>query len=191
MRNTKGAYNPRVSRRIRILALLLSATTGIGCKSGRTADRDASSDLAPALTATAVEHLDHKAREPMVVEHPDGALFVAGYGEPDPTLSKSVDRGATWTRVAVGNASDGAIGNSDVDLAVARDGTLYFVVMAYDRKANEGRGVSVGVSQDGGARWHWTLLSQHRFDDRPWVEVSRRNGARHLERRQRCQLRHQ
>jgi len=44
-----------------------------------------------------VDHIDVVAREPMVVEHPNGALFVAGYGEPCPTLWKSEDRGATWT----------------------------------------------------------------------------------------------
>jgi hypothetical protein len=108
----------------------------------------------------------------MVVEDPNGTLFVAGYGEAHPTLWKSIDGGITWARVAVGTASDGAIGDSDVDLAVARDGTLYLVAMVFDRKVSEGRSVSVGVSQDGGARWRWTLLSQHRFDDRPWVKVS-------------------
>src|ERR1700704_5253631 len=107
--NTLGsrndAYNSRVTNRIQILAFLLSAATGIACKDGRSANRVASSDLTPALAATAVEHLDLQAREPMVVEHPNGTLFVAGYGEADPTLWKSADRGTTWTRVAVGSAS--------------------------------------------------------------------------------------
>src|SRR4051794_35808584 len=68
------------------------------------------------------EQIGLRAREPMIVEHPDGTLFVAGFGEPAPTLWRSRDAGATWTRVDVGTEADGAIGNSDVDLAVARDG---------------------------------------------------------------------
>jgi hypothetical protein len=119
-----------------------------------------------------VEHLDAIAREPMFVEHPDGTLFVSGYGELRPTLWKSSDGGATWSRVDVGTEAEGAVGNSDVDLAVAPDGTLYFAAMTYDRVANEGRQVAVGVSSDAGATWRWTTLSKVRFDDRPWIEVT-------------------
>ena len=116
-----------------------------------------------------VEHLDKVAREPMLAEHPQGALFVAGYWEPRPTLWKSQDRGATWSRVDVGAEAEG---NSDVDLAMAADGTLYFMTMVYDRKANEGQQISMGVSRDAGTTWRWTTLSKNRFDDRPWVEVA-------------------
>jgi hypothetical protein len=119
-----------------------------------------------------VEHVDVAGREPMIVEHPDGTLFVAGYGAETPTLWKSVDRGASWNRVAVGSAEDGAIGNSDVDLAVARDGTLYFMNMLYDRVAFEGRQITIAVSTDTGATWRWTTLSKNRHDDRPWVDVA-------------------
>src|SRR5207247_8840709 len=63
--------------------------------------------------------LDVVGRAPMLVEHPDGTLFVAGYGEPRPTLWESHYRGATWTRVDVGSEAHGAIGNSDVDIAVS------------------------------------------------------------------------
>jgi hypothetical protein len=45
----------------------------------------------------------------------------------DGVLSTDRDGGNRWTRVNVGSEADGAIGNSDVDLAMARDGTLYFV----------------------------------------------------------------
>ena len=124
------------------------------------------------VVAQRVENLDVIAREPMFVEHPGGALFAAGYWEPRPTLWKSNDRGATWSRVDVGTEEQGAIGNSDVDLAVAADGTLYFAAMTYDRTANEGRQIAVGVSSDAGASWRWTTLSKVRFDDRPWVEVT-------------------
>jgi len=119
-----------------------------------------------------VEHIDVVGREPMVVEHPNGALFVAGYGEPRPTLWKSADGGASWARVDVGTEAQGATGNSDVDLAIAPDGTLYFASMTYDRAANEGRQIAIGVSGDAGASWRWSTVSNARFDDRPWVEVT-------------------
>jgi hypothetical protein len=126
-----------------------------------------------------VEHLDSLAREPMIVEHPDGSLFLAGYGQPHPQLWKSLDRGATWMRLYLGNEAAGATGNSDVDLAVAADGTLYFVVMSYDRKTNEGTGMAVGTSTDSGTRWRWTSLSKARFDDRPWIEAAP-DGSAHV-----------
>ena len=116
-----------------------------------------------------VEYLDKVAREPMLAQHPQGALFAAGYWEPRPTLWKSGDRGATWQRVDVGPDAEG---NSDVDLAVAADGTLYFITMTYDPKANEGQQISMGVSRDAGTTWRWTTLSKNRFDDRPWIEVA-------------------
>lgn len=131
------------------------------------------------VVADPVDHLDVIAREPMIVEHPDGTLLVSGYEEPLPTLWKSRDRGARWARVNVGTEADGAIGNSDVDLAVAPDGTLYFVTMVFDRKVNEGTHISIGVSKDVGVTWSWTLLSNTRFDDRPWVDVAP-DGTAHV-----------
>lgn len=132
------------------------------------------------LTVTQqVDHLDALAREPMIAELPDGSLFVSGYGQPGPKLWKSTDHGATWSRVNVGTEADGAIGNSDVDLAVAPDGTLYFVNMGYDRVKLEGTHVAIGVSRDAGANWKWTILSKTRFDDRPWVEVAP-DGTAHV-----------
>jgi hypothetical protein len=119
-----------------------------------------------------VHHLEAIAREPMIVQHPDGTLFVTGYGEPRPRLWRSKDAGATWTSVDVGTEKDGAAGNSDVDLAMAPDGTLYFAAMTYDRKTSEGVRIAMGVSRDAGATWTWTELSKTRFDDRPWVEVA-------------------
>ena len=44
--------------------------------------------------------------------------------------------------------------------------------MLYDRAANEGRQIAIGVSRDAGATWSWTTLSTMRFDDRPWVAVA-------------------
>jgi hypothetical protein len=145
--------------------------------------RRAAPEQAPPWTLTLappIDHLDVVAREPMIVEHPDGTLFVAGFGasrvgqksKDEPTLWKSRDGGTTWARVNVGSETDGAIGNSDVDLAVSRDGTLYFVNLLFDEKKFEGKQVSVGVSRDLGTTWKWTLLSKTRFDDRPWVKVA-------------------
>jgi hypothetical protein len=120
----------------------------------------------------AVNVIGTPAREPMVVEHPNGALLVAGYGSPVPRLWRSLDAGATWSAVDVGTEAAGAVGNSDVDLAVSPDGTLYFVAMTYDRAKLEGTQIAMGVSRDGGTTWTWTQLSHTRYDDRPWVEVA-------------------
>jgi hypothetical protein len=133
------------------------------------------------------DHLDVVASEPMIVEHPDGTLFVSGFGaafmsgkEVDvPTLWRTLDGGTTWSRVNVGTMEDGAVGNSDVDLAVAPDGTLYFATLVFDGKAMEGKQISVGASKDLGATWKWTLLSKARFDDRPWVKVAP-DGTAHV-----------
>jgi hypothetical protein len=134
------------------------------------------------LLSQPADHIDLLAREPMVVQHPNGTLFVSGYGsgfdaaEPQlyrrPQLWMSRDRGASWTRVNVGTAADGALGNSDVDLAVARDGTLYFVNLIYDPPTREGNSVTIGMSRDAGETWSWKTLSKNHFDDRPWVKVA-------------------
>ncbi|HJR58306.1 MAG TPA: sialidase family protein [Vicinamibacterales bacterium] len=142
-----------------------------GCRTEPAGSAATAPPTAIVLTAP-VEHLDGLAREPMVVEHPDGSVFVTGYGTPSPRLWRSRDRGATWARVDVGGEASGAVGNSDVDLAMATDGTLYFVAMSYDRKKFEGTQIAVGASRDAGATWTWTLLSKTRYDDRPWVEVT-------------------
>src|SRR5438874_10733920 len=82
------------------------------------------------LLSEPVHHHDSTANEPMVIQHPNGTLFVSGFSggmlNQRPLLWKSRDRGASWTRVNLGTEAQGALGNSDVDLAVARDGTLYF-----------------------------------------------------------------
>jgi hypothetical protein len=129
--------------------------------------------------AASVDHVDVLAREPMVVELPGGGLFASGYGSGHPALWKSFDHGATWNRVDVGTTEDGAVGNSDVDLAVAADGTLYYVNMTYDREKNEGTQIAVGVSRDSGGHWTWRTLSKSRFDDRPWVAVAS-DGTAHV-----------
>jgi hypothetical protein len=64
--------------------------------------------------AAPVDILGLAAREPMIVEHPDGTLFVSGYGASyvsgnrtdEPTLWKSHDGGTAWARVNVVNVKD-------------------------------------------------------------------------------------
>lgn len=124
------------------------------------------------VLADSVEHLSNLAREPMVVRHPGGALFVTGYGDTLPHLWRSDDEGKQWRTVNVGSRADGAIGNSDVDLAVGPDGTLYYMNMSFDRTRLVGTRIDMGVSRDTGATWQWTQLSNSEFDDRPWVDVA-------------------
>ena len=165
---------------------------GVTNGSGQTPKQAAVRSNAPLarrlVTVDVVEHLDGRAREPMAVEHPNGTLFVSGFAltpnEPGPKLWKSVDHGQTWTHVNVGTAADGAVGNSDVSLAMARDGTLYFVTMGPHTREDPAakNTIAVGVTSDAGETWHWTVLSalpNPRFGDRPWVAVSA-DGTAHV-----------
>jgi hypothetical protein len=108
-------------------------------------------------------------REPMIVEHPGGAQFVAGYDGKATHVWRSDDGGASWRRVDLGPDANG---NSDVDLAVAADGTIYFASMTYDRVTDEGAQIAVAASADAGATWTWRTVSRQRFDDRPWVAAA-------------------
>jgi hypothetical protein len=137
------------------------------------------SDSQPLTLSEPVHHLARVAlREPMVAQHPDGQLFVSGYSRASeesnkpPKLYRSADGGQNWEAVDVGTVEQGALGNSDVDLAVAPDGTIYFLTMGFDRNKGEGTHVSVGVSRDAGKTWSWTFNSEDRFDDRPWIKVA-------------------
>lgn len=152
--------------------------------------RRASTGSAPSWTlslSAPINHIEVPAHEPMIAEHPDGTLFVSGFGAAfmsgketdEATLWKSSDGGTTWARVNVGMKADGVAGNSDVDLAVAPDGTIYFVTLVFDTLKMEGRQISVGVSKDVGITWKWTALSETRFDDRPWVDVAP-DGTAHV-----------
>jgi hypothetical protein len=125
------------------------------------------------------EVIDTLAREPMLIQHPNGAVFVTGYNRIRPRLWKTIDLGATWSEVNIGMPRDVAIGNSDVDLAVAPDGTLYFVQMSYDVPAQEGLQLAVGVSRDAGSTWRWSTVTRARYSDRPWIKVAP-NGTVHL-----------
>jgi len=130
-----------------------------------------------------VDHLDLSSREPALLRHRTGALFVAGYGRDDdgeiqatPRLWRSDDNGLSWQRVDVGIAEQGAVGNSDTSLAEGPDGTIYYASLSFDRAGRKGNswsggGVSIGVSRDVGRTWRWTSLSRNRHDDRPWISV--------------------
>lgn len=161
------------SRMLAIAVVLMSP----GCATEKSRGVDATVHTQVLAAQPPVEHLEGLAREPMIVETTGGTLFVTGYGEEKPMLWRSDDGGATWRAVNIGTENDGAIGNSDVDLALAPDGTLYFIVMSFDRQKSEGTGIAIASSTDGGVTWRWTQLSQTRFDDRPWVEVGPDNVA--------------
>jgi ketosteroid isomerase-like protein len=160
-----------------------------GCRKSGQVRRPAAETTPPwTLTmAPPINHYDVVAHEPMIVEHPDGALFVSGYGAAfisgkktdEATLWKSSDGGTSWTRVNVGTPAQGAAGNSDVDLAVAPDGTLYFATLVYGEKEDAGQQISLGVSKDAGATWKWILISKTKFDDRPWVKAAP-DGTAHV-----------
>jgi hypothetical protein len=147
--------------------------------------------VVPALLVTRrVDQVGFEAYEPMIIRYDGGALFVAGLGGPWSSdsdyaanraywdaqwrarLWMSRDNGATWKQVDFGQSATGAVGNSDVDIAVAPDGTLYYASMKWDDGVREGRGIAIGVSRDSGATWSWTKLASRRFDDRPWVVVA-------------------
>jgi hypothetical protein len=136
------------------------------------------------VIAERVHHVDVQNREPMVVEV-GGLLFVSGFPRVPhtppraPSLWKSADGGQTWDAVDVGSPQDGAVGNSDVDLAVGPDGTLYFLTMGFNRTTSEGTHVAVGVSRDRGSTWVWTRLSDTRLDDRPWIAIAA-DGTAHI-----------
>lgn len=123
-------------------------------------------------------YLGQAVREPMLVEHPSGVLFVAGYSRDEaeasdpPNLYRSGDGGATWSQVDVGSVADGALGNSDVDLVVGPEGTIYFLTMGFDRTVGEGTHVALGMSRDVGLSWEWHSVSETRFDDRPWLALT-------------------
>jgi hypothetical protein len=164
---------------VAVAMLVIGAVGGCSGRSGTAGQAGPARELA---VAQRVDHLGALAREPMIVEHGSGTLFVAGYPlaqQATPQLWKSTDGGATWSTVDVGTEAQGAVGNSDVDLAIGPKGTLYFVAMDFDRKTGEGRGIAVGASADTGKTWSWTALSRKRLDDRPWVAVTP-DGTAHV-----------
>jgi len=143
------------------------------------------------VVAEKVEVITTLAREPMLAEHPNGALYITGYrnASQSPQLWKSTDSGTSWSKVDVGTREEGADGNSDVDLVIDEGGVIYFLSMkftqvpedttGFDWTSMKGEHISIGISKDDGASWDWTYLSQNDFDDRPWVAVAA-NGSVHV-----------
>lgn len=141
------------------------------------------------MTLRLVRHVEvagDLAKEPSVVEAPDGTLFASGFGKLEdgqpqqvPRLWKSTDQGASWTCRDIGNAAEGITANSDVSLAAAPNGALYLVELEFDPKAGEGIHVVAGVSRDGGVTWRWTTLTRGHFPDRPWIAVAP-DGTAHV-----------
>ncbi|MGD1839970.1 MAG: sialidase family protein [Thermonemataceae bacterium] len=126
------------------------------------------------------EHIEMPAIEHMLIEHPSGTLFTSGFqfSSKSPQLWKSVDKGKSWHRVDVGSQDQGADGNSDVDMVIDKEGSIYLISLRYDwvnpgDSTSEARGkhITVGVSHDVGKTWTWTFLSKTLNDDRPWIDV--------------------
>ena len=138
-----------------------------------------------------IDHIATLAREPMVAEHPNGTLFVSGYrnSSDSPQLWKSQDQGKTWQAVDVGSPEDGAQGNSDVDLYIDQEGTVYLLTMTYtkfpenlvnfDFSTLKGEQITLGISRDEGESWDWQTISQNDYDDRPWITETT-NGHLHV-----------
>jgi len=151
----------------------------------RADDRLDSTRAASIVVTDTVHYTDVQNREPMVAELDDGALLVTGFPRVPhlparpPSLWKSADDGRSWERVDVGTPDQGAVGNSDTDLAVAPDGTVYFVSMGFNRTTGEGTHITIGVSRDEARSWSWTYLAQNDRVDRPWVEVAP-DGTAHV-----------
>lgn len=175
--------------RPRSLVLCIVALAGAGCIDAREATPAPESfellELAFLVSDTGF------AREPAVAAAPDGSIFVAGFsyqsrdprlaGVPNvasaPPLWRSDDGGDTWTAVDVGSPVDGAIGNSDVALAVAPDGTVYLAGMAYTFGGNA---IAIGAGTDNASAWRWSLLSTEPVGDRPFVLVSPKDATAHV-----------
>ncbi|MEN1786293.1 MAG: sialidase family protein [Bacteroidota bacterium] len=138
-----------------------------------------------------IDHITTLAREPMVCEHTNGALFVTGYSNASdsPQLWKSNDLGKTWEKVNVGSTAEGAIGNSDVDLFIDKKGNIYLLSMTYtkfpenlegfDFSSMKGSRITVGVSKDEGKHWTWQTISNKDYDDRPWISATT-DGTLHI-----------
>ncbi|HEV8361406.1 MAG TPA: sialidase family protein, partial [Candidatus Thermoplasmatota archaeon] len=197
---------------MRISVLLLAGLLA-GCLSQSTpepASLDAPLHAMPALAFSAPVRIDAEqpAREPAIVQAKDGALYVAGFWgfarhveypgtaqnlAQGPLVWKSTDLGATWQRLEPGTALDGAVSNSDLDLAVDDTGMLYLAALSYYSAplppgvaaptlpvdAARTLSVVVGASEDGGAHWRWSLLDRGRGMSHPWVAVQP-SGTAHV-----------
>ena len=112
-----------------VIWLCVSGLTVTGCIGGS----DENTTPNALIVEEPVHYTGSLAREPMIVEHPSGSLFVTGYNNKSvsPQLWRSENGGATWEPVNVGTPAEGADGDSCVDLAIGPDGTIYFMAMEY------------------------------------------------------------
>lgn len=183
-----SANVPRAVREATVPSILLLAL--VACTAEPTVEdaveEPASAEPASFALVGRADFVDGLAREPMIVRHPSGRLFVSGYGSQvtgtdpsaSPLLWSSDDEGASWRAVDVGDSSVGAAGNSDVDLHVGPEGTIYFASMGFDRAERAGTHITIGATEDGGETWVWNRISETKFDDRPWVRATP-NGSVH------------
>lgn len=181
----------RRSAGLAILFLLVSACL---------AEPDPATPQVPAgsptpLTVSDAVRIDREqpAREPAILETPDGSLWVAGFWgfarhteyrgtaqniAQGPLVWKSQDSGKTWRRLAPGTPVDGAVSNSDLDLAADAKGGFYLTALSYysvptpvapPADPATTLTVVVGATLDGGATWRWTRLDQGSARSHPWV----------------------
>src|SRR5436190_451457 len=85
---------------------------------------------------------------------PKGAMVTSGVGAAGPgpnpgAVYRSLDDGATWTRIATPTAP---MPNEDPDLAVAKDGTVWFSALWLGCS-------SAAASKDAGKTWTTSVLA--------------------------------
>jgi hypothetical protein len=110
---------------MRIRPLVLRAwVVAFACRFLAAASGLAAAEAGSILVKDLVHFSDIQNREPMIAELADGSLLVTGFPryphEPPraPSLWRSGDGAQSWSRVDVGSPEEGAIGNSDTDLAL-------------------------------------------------------------------------
>ena len=122
--------------------------------------------------------IDGMPGEPMIVQHPDGSLYIGGYVYPKyVALYHSRDLGSTWQKIDLKNENIPELGNSDIDLTIAPNGSVHMAAMHWGDF--EGAGISVVSSRNGTDTWSWNRISQSSGDDRPWIRATP-DGTLHL-----------
>ena len=115
--------------------------------------------------------IDGMPGEPMIVQHPDGSLYLGGYVYPKyVALYQSRDLGLNWQKVDLKNENNPELGNSDIDLTIAPNGSVHMAAMHWGDY--EGAGISVVSSRNGTDTWIWNRISQVLGDDRPWIRAT-------------------
>lgn len=188
---------------MRLPVLLVAALALAGCLAPPAQVQPAglaASGLGGLLAGDAVRiDAEQPAREPAIVETTDGALYVAGFWGfgratehrgsttnllQGPLVWTSADAGATWRRIDPGFPYQGAIGNSDLDLATDGQGSVYLASLSYyspptlpvapppEADVASTLSVVVGATHDAGETWRWTLLDAGSSRSHPWVAAA-------------------